>query len=416
MVKNRNQNQLINYIIKSTKLYTFNILLVFVTFLSITSCISQNTNLELVEYEDVISGASRLENYLHLLENKKVVIVANQSSTIVKTHLVDSLLSYNIHIEKIMCPEHGFRGKADAGETIVNGIDIKTGIPIVSLYGSHKKPTPEDLENIDLVLFDLQDVGTRFYTYISTMTYVMEACAEQNIPMIILDRPNPNGYFVDGPILESKNSSFVGLHSVPIVYGMTIGEYAKMVVGESWIVDCDSLKLTVIPLKKYSHNMIVKLATKPSPNLPNWQSIYLYPSLCLFEGTTMSIGRGTDFQFQVVGHPKYHIGSFVFTPDSKLGATNPLYKGQVCYGLNLKSFAVNYKSNPQQINLKWLLESYNQMNNKDDFFNAYFIKLAGTSILRTQIENGLTEKEIRLSWQPDLLDFMKLRSKYLIYD
>ncbi len=375
----------------------------------------QGDELVLIEYSEIKSGADRIESYLPLLQNKNIAVVANQSSLVGNTHLIDTLLSYGINISRIFCPEHGFRGVADAGEKINDSIDLKTSIPIISLYGSHKKPMPSDLEDINMVLFDLQDVGARFYTYISTLTYMMEACAENNIPIILLDRPNPNGYIIDGPVLEKENQSFVGLHPVPIVYGMTIGEYALMVEGEQWINDSDNLNLKVIALDGYDHNMIVKLKTKPSPNLPNWQSVYLYPSLCLFEGTIMSVGRGTDFPFQVYGHPNFMLGSFIFTPKSKEGASNPIYEGTTCSGSNLTGWAENFNNNPLQINLNWLISSYEVMKHKGDFFISYFVKLAGTDELEKQIKAGLTEDEIRRSWQFKIDEFKKIRVKYLLY-
>lgn len=377
--------------------------------------IGQTNELKLVEYNEIKSGATQIEKYLPLLLKNNVAVVANQSALVVDTHLVDTLLSSGVAVTKIFCPEHGFRGIADAGKKINNKIDSKTNIPIISLYGSHKKPTPNDLENIDIVLFDLQDVGTRFYTYISTLTYVMEACAENNIPIIVLDRPNPNGYFIDGPVLEKEYSSFVGLHPVPVVYGMTIGEYALMVAGEQWINKAKDIDLKIIPLVGWDHNMIVKLKVKPSPNLPNWQSVYLYPSLCFFEGTIMSVGRGTEYPFQIYGHPNNMLGSFVFTPESSEGATNPKYKDKACYGANLTNYANNYITNPQQINLSWLIGTYETMGNKEPFFNNYFEKLAGTDELKKQIIDGLSEEEIRQSWQPELTKFMKIRAKYLLY-
>lgn len=379
------------------------------------SLISQSNKLKLVEYDKIISGASQIEKYLPFLLNKKIAVVANQSAMVGDTHLVDTLLSLGINVTKIFCPEHGFRGIADAGKKINDNIDHNTNIPIISLYGSNKKPSSSDLNNIDLALFDLQDVGTRFYTYISTLTYVMEACAENNIPIIVLDRPNPNGYFIDGPVLEKEYQSFVGLHPVPVVYGMTIGEYALMVAGEQWINKANELNLKVIPLSGWDHNMIVKLKIKPSPNLPNWQSVYLYPSLCFFEGTKMSVGRGTEYTFQVYGHPELMLGSFVFSPKSTEGATNPVYEGKPCYGSNLRSYANNYNNNPQQINLSWLVGTYKAMINNENFFNNYFEKLAGTNELKKQIVAGLTENEIRKSWQPKIENFKKTRARYLLY-
>ena len=379
-----------------------------------SSLVSQNS-LQLVEYDKVTPGAARFSKYVPILKEKKVGVVANQASLVGKTSLVDTLLSQNVDVKVIFCPEHGFRGTADAGEKVDGSVDLITGIPIVSLYGSHRKPTNADLEGVDVVIFDLQDVGTRFYTYISTMTYVMEACAENNKDVIILDRPNPNGYFVDGPVMEEEYSSFVGLHPIPIVYGMTIGEYALMVIGEKWINHAESLNVIVIPLQGYDYNMIVKLPVAPSPNLPNWQSVYLYPSLCLFEGTVMSIGRGTKVPFQIYGHPDFMVGSFVFTPESREGATNPKYLGQHCTGINLDGYAKNYKQNICKINLNWLIESYNYLGRNSEFFNNYFVKLAGTVNLQKQIEEGKSEEEIRSSWQPDLKNFMKIREKYLMY-
>lgn len=380
-----------------------------------STVMSQTSNLRLVEYDEIKSGADHIESYLPLLQNKNIAVVANQASLVGNTHLVDTLLSHDIKIVSIFCPEHGFRGVADAGKKINDSIDINTHIPIISLYGSHKKPTTADLENIDIVLFDLQDVGTRFYTYISTLTYVMEACAENSIPIIVLDRPNPNGYFIDGPVLEKEHSSFVGLHPVPIVYGMTIGEYARMVAGEQWINEAANMELQIITLEGYNHNMVVKLKTRPSPNLPNWQSVYLYPSLCLFEGTIMSVGRGTNYPFQVFGHPDYVVGSYIFTPEGKVGATKPKYEGIKCYGSMLAMTPEYFKISPQQLTLDWLIISYKVMQDHSDFFNSYFVKLTGTEELREQIKTGLSEDEIRQSWQPEIDDFKKIRLKYLLY-
>lgn len=403
-----------NFTREKTYMKAATLLALLITTLSIFTC-RQTNSIVIVENNEIKNGADQLARYLPLLQNKKVAIVANQASLVGNTHLVDTLLSLNIRINKIFCPEHGFRGTADAGKKIKDNIDSITNIPIVSLYGDHRKPTNADLKNIDIILFDLQDVGTRFYTYISTLTYVMEACAENNIALIVLDRPNPNGYFIDGPVLEKKYSSFVGLHPVPVVYGMTIGEYAMMVVGENWINNADDINLNVISLVGYNHNTIVKLKTKPSPNLPNWQSVYLYPSLCFFEGTVMSVGRGTEFPFQVFGHPEYFTGSFIFTPQSTEGATNPKYKNQDCYGIYLNVTEENIKETPAQINLFWLVTSYNLMNNKTNFFKNYFETLAGTAILREQIISGVSEEEIRKSWQPEIDNFKEIRSKYLIY-
>ena len=368
----------------------------------------------ILKAEDAIVGASRLELYLSKLKDKNVGVIANQTSTFNETHLVDTLLSLNINIRKIFTPEHGFRGTADEGVTINNSIDKKTNLPIISLYGNNKKPTSSQLEDIDILLFDLQDVGTRFYTYISTMTYAMEAAAENNLPIVILDRPNPNGFYIDGPVLEKENSSFVGLHQVPVVYGLTIGEYALMVNGEYWLKDSLQCDLTVIPLGNYYRDAIYELPIKPSPNLPNWESVYLYPSLCFFEGTTISVGRGTDSPFQIYGHPMME-GDFTFIPKQAEGRNRPLLCDEECHGEYVKDYAIEYKNNKKQINLNWLINAYNQVKDKDKLFNNFFIKLSGTRDLQQQIENGATEKEIRDSWKEGLDKYKKIRKKYLIY-
>jgi len=392
---------------------TLAIILIFI--LSSISAFSQKVTL--VEYDSIASGAQQFEEYKNLLTNKKVALVANQASIVGEQHLVDFLLDKNVEIIRVFSPEHGFRGKKDAGEKVDNETDSKTGIQIISLYGKHKKPTAEDLQGVEVVVFDLQDVGVRFYTYISTLTYVMEACAENNTPLILLDRPNPNAFCIDGPILEPEFKSFVGMHPVPVVYGMTIGEYAKMVNGEKWLNNQIQCKLTVIPLKNYNHNMIVKLPIRPSPNLPNWQSVYLYPSLCFFEGTTVSVGRGTDFPFQAYGHPNLKYGSFAFTPRPNQGAKNPKHNGELCYGQFLVRYAENYQNNPAAINLEWLIETYKNIGQTDAaFFKKYFNTLAGNSRLREQIENGFSPERIKQSWQNGIEDFKKIREKYLIYD
>ena len=373
-------------------------------------------SLYLVDYDKITTGADQIFKYTPQLKNKQVALVANHSSLIGKTHLVDTLTSLNINIKKIFCPEHGFRGTEDAGKSISNDFDLETGIPIISLYGSHKKPTIDDLKGIDIILFDLQDVGTRFYTYISTLTYIMESCAENRIPLIVLDRPNPNGYYVDGPVLEKEFESFVGLHPVPVVYGMTIGEYSAMVKNEKWIESADSLQLKIIELLNYSHNMIVKLKTKPSPNLPNWESVYLYPSMCFFEGTNMSVGRGTNTPFQIYGQPNFENGDYTFIPQSNIGASNPKYNRVLCNGFNLTDYAHNYNSNPKSLNLSWLINSYVAMGSNNEYFNNYFNKLAGNEELKKQIIEGKTESEIKKSWQDDINKFLAIRAKYLIYD
>ena len=360
-----------------------------------------------------VSAAMQTNDYLPLIQGKRVGIVGNQTSIIGETHLVDTLLSLGIDVRKIYTPEHGFRGTADAGAKVNSGKDEKTGIPIVSLYGKNKKPTSEMLQGIDIILFDLQDVGVRFYTYISTMSYVMEAAAENDLPVIVLDRPNPNGFFVDGPVLKSENSSFVGMHQVPVVYGMTIGEYAKMVNGEGWLKNGVTCDLTVIPIKKYNRKAIYELPVKPSPNLPNWESVYLYSTLCFFEGSIVSVGRGTDTPFQVYGHPNMR-GSYTFTPKSTSGASKPLLEGQRCRGENLVEFAHDYARNADQLQLEWIIDAYQQLKDKG-FFKDYFRLLSGDKQLQRDIENGKSADEIRASWKNDLEAFKAVRGKYLLY-
>mgnify|MGYP002713022973 CR=1 FL=1 len=361
--------------------------------------------------KSVALGAQQFEQYLPLLEGKKVGLVVNQTSMIGSTHLVDTLLALDIDIEKIFAPEHGFRGSAGAGEHIENGTDSKTGLPIISLYGSHKKPTNEDFSGIDVVIFDIQDVGVRFYTYISTMHYVMEACAEQGKKCIVLDRPNPNGYYVAGPVLDTAYQSFVGMHPIPIVHGLTIGELAKMINGEHWLAKGATCDLTVSIMTNYKHSMRYSLPIKPSPNLPNDRSIALYPSLCLLEPTIISIGRGTEFPFQVTGYPDSTYGSFKFKPMPNPGAPYPKHKNKTCYGEDLRN-------TPTQtgFTLKWLIFYYNKY--KDDgFFTSpgFFDKLAGNNMLRKQIEEGKSEEEIKKSWAPELDKYIILRNKYLLY-
>lgn len=380
----------------------------------INESISQQVNNNVLKAEDAIVGASRLELYINKLEGKSVGIIANQTSIINGTHLIDTLLNKGVNVIKIFTPEHGFRGTADEGASINNSIDEKTQLPIISLYGNNKKPNETQLKDIDILIFDLQDVGTRFYTYISTMTYIMEAAAENNIPLIVLDRPNPNGFYVDGPVLEPENKSFVGLHQVPIVYGLTIGEYALMVNGEYWLSDSLQCDLTIIPLGDYDRNAIYELPIKPSPNLPNWESVYLYPSLCFFEGTIVSVGRGTEFPFQVYGHPKM-TDDFVFTPRQSDGRRAPLLCDEECHGEYLITYAHDFKRNKNQINLSWIINAYNQLKEEGKFFNNFFVKLSGTNELQQQIEQGMTEKEIRATWKEGLDNYKKIRKKYLIY-
>jgi len=360
-------------------------------------------------------GAKRLEAYLPWLKDKRVAIVANHTSLVGKTHLVDTLLALKVKVKKIFSPEHGFRGEADAGEKIKTNKDAKTGLPVVSLYGSHRKPTVKDLEGIDIVVFDLQDVGVRFFTYISTMTYVMEACAEQNKTLVVLDRPNPNGHYVDGPVLESKHKSFVGMHPVPIVHGMTVAEYARMVNGEGWLKNNVRCDLKYVTVEGYTHADLYQLPVRPSPNLSTMAAVYLYPSVCLFEGTAISVGRGTERPFQVIGHPKLTNGDFTFTPRSMPGSKNPPFKDTLCRGHDLGSFAVNYIRTYRNLYLFWLQGCYNDFPEKDKFFTSYFTLLAGTEQLRKQIEEGKSEEEIRKTWQPELKKFKEIRTRYLLY-
>ena len=359
------------------------------------------------------TGADNYESYLPLLKDKKVGIVTNQTGILSdQTHVVDFLLSKKINVRTIFAPEHGFRGTADAGEHVVDGKDPKTGLSIISLYGDNKKPKKEQLAGIDVMVFDLQDVGARFYTYISSLHYVMEACAENGIPLIILDRPNPNGCIIDGPLLEKEFTSFVGMHPIPLLHGMTIGEYGKMINGQKWLKNAAQCKLTVIPCVDYKHNMPYSLLVKPSPNLPNDQSINLYASLCFFEGTNVSVGRGTEKQFQIYGSPFLDKKSFdfSFTPKPNFGAKDPMHNGKLCFGEDLSSY-----KRLNKLELKWLIKAYQNTADKKNFFNAFFTKLAGTKKLQTQIENGVSESKIRQSWQKDLNSFKKMRSNYLLY-
>ncbi len=368
-------------------------------------------------------GAERLDAYLPLLKNKGVGLVANPTSTIRTslnsenskyTHLVDTLKSRNVNLKSVFAPEHGFRGIADAGEHVKDGVDAKTGIPIISLYGENRKPTGDTLKGIDIMVFDLQDVGVRFYTYISTLHYIMEACAENNIPLIVLDRPNPNGMYIDGPTLEAVNKSFLGMHEIPLVHGMTIGEYAQMINGENWLKDSVKCKLSVITMKNYSHKLPYSLPVRPSPNLPNDQSIKLYPSLGLFEGTNINAGRGTEEQFQKYGAPYLDKNYFDYryTPEPNFGSKHPKHEGHVCYGRDLTN--LDFKPH---FTLEFIIEAYNRCLEKDKFFlTSGFTKHAGTDKLQKQIVAGMSEKEIRDTWKADLEKFKTTRAKYLLYD
>ena len=369
--------------------------------LMILSCFGVNA-------QELVLGAEKINEIISYTKSKNIAIVANQTSLIQNTHLVDTLVSLNQDIKLIFSPEHGFRGKADAGAYINDGIDKKTGIPILSLHGKHKKPKNENLKNIDIIIFDIQDVGARFYTYISTLHYILEAASEQEIQVLVLDRPNPNGHYIDGPVLEEKYKSFIGKHPIPIVHGMTIGEYAKMIIGEKWIEKECSLK--IIKMLNYNREDIYDLPIKPSPNLPNKRAVNLYPSLCLFERTTISIGRGTDYPFQHFGAP-FLKSNYSFEPVSGPGSKYPKHENKVCFGTDLRSQTKILNS----INLDWLIECYNQSNDKENFFTLNFDQLAGTDKLRLQIISGMSAKKISETWLEGLSKFQKTREKYLIY-
>ncbi len=382
----------------------------------------------------VITGAERMETYLPLLLGKRVAVFANQTSTVANAHLVDTLVKRGVIVIKIFGPEHGFRGTADAGEHVVDGIDKKSGLPVISLYGNHKKPTADDLKNIDVVVFDIQDVGVRFYTFISSLEYVLEACLENHKPLLVLDRPNPNGFYVDGPVLNPAFKSFVGMQAIPIVYGMTMGEYTLMLAGENLLstkaneinkanvatnpsVDTP-FHVQVIKCKNYNHTTKYALPVNPSPNLKEMQSIYLYPSTCFFEGTVLSEGRGTDKPFQIYGHPTYSKKLYSFTPSANEGAKSSKCFNQVCYGWNLSGTVdETLKKVNNRIQLKYLIEAYKLFPGKDTFFltNNFFNKLAGNDVLMSQIKKGTCEKDIRKTWEKDLLKFKTTRKKYLLY-
>jgi uncharacterized protein YbbC (DUF1343 family) len=392
------------------------ILIIFFVFLISVSGHAQNSEIK--------TGAERTEKYLPLLQGKRVAVVANPTSVIGKTSLIDSLKSLNIRVVKIFGPEHGFRGTASAGTVVADSTDARTGIPEISLYGKKSKPSKTDLLNVDLIIFDIQDVGARFYTYINLLAHVMEACAENNKPLLILDRPNPNGNCIDGPILDMKLKSGIGMFPLPITHGMTMAELAQMYNGEGWLANKEKCKITIIPVANYSHNMEYLFPVAPSPNLNTQQAVWLYPSLCLFEGTIVSQGRGTHFPFTVLGNPAFRGKySFSFTPISIKGMSEtPLFQNKKCYGIDLRNFDTREMRKSGKINLKWLIELYNAYPEKNKFFDSKqsnqignFDRLAGTSRLREQIEAGTSEQEIRKSWEPALSDFKRMRLKYLIY-
>ena len=356
-------------------------------------------------------GADQLDALLPKLKNKRVALVVNHTSLVGNSHLTDTLMASGVTIKKVFAPEHGFRGAAADGEKVNDAVDSKTGLPIVSLYGKNRKPTAEQLADVDIVIFDIQDVGTRFYTYISTMHYVMEACAEHGKKMIVLDRPNPNGNYVDGPMRVESLKSFVGMHPIPIVHGLTVGELAQMINGEGWLENGLKCDIEIIPVKNWTHHDPYSLPVKPSPNIPNDQAVKLYPSLCLFEGTVVSVGRGTQTPFLIIGNPEFKDMPFSFTPKPIPGMSNePPQEGKTCYGLDLSNVSIE-----PGINLKYLLDFYNKYSDKDKFFIGSFDRLAGTPVLKEQIKKGMTEEQIKATWKKDLDAYREMRKKYLIY-
>lgn len=373
--------------------------------LAFAACEAQKTSTK------VSVGAEQLDQLLPLLGNKRVGLVVNNTAKVGNTHLADTLVSRGVQVKKIFGPEHGFRGDAADGEHVTDAVDAKTGVPVVSLYGKNYKATPEQVQDLDILIFDIQNVGARFYTYISTLHYLMETCAENNKKLIVLDRPNPNGSYVDGPIREEEFKSFVGMHPIPITHGMTIGEFALMINGEGWLGSGKKCELQVIKVKNWKHNDDYSLPVRPSPNLPNDQAVRLYPSLCLFEGTVISLGRGTPTPFQILGNPELKDMTFTFTPVPLKGySIEPPHKNSLCYGMDLRAVTP-----PHKVDLSYLIMFYQKYPDKEKFFTPYFEKLAGTAKLRQQIKDGLTEEQIRASWKPGLDEFKVKRKKYLLY-
>lgn len=363
-----------------------------------------------------MTGAERVALYLPLLKDKRVAVVTNQTGVIGHAHLVDSLLALKVDLVKVFAPEHGFRGTADAGEHVASGRDERTGLPLVSLYGKNKKPSAEQLADVDVVVFDIQDVGVRFYTFVGTLHYVMEACAENHRPLIVLDRPDPNGFYVDGPVLDTAYASFVGMHPVPLVHGMTIGEYAGMINGEGWLKGGAKCDMKVIPCVGYDHGVFYTLPVKPSPNLPNMAAVYLYPSLGLFEGTIVSVGRGTEQPFQCIGYPGCTEGAFRFTPRSMPGAKDPPHKDAECRGMDLREYGTFITRLEPAVHLHWLIGMYAGAKDRYAFFTPFFDKLAGGPSLREALRRGDDEARIRESWKPGIAAFKRMRQKYLLYD
>ena len=361
------------------------------------------------------TGAEQTGRYLPLLEGRRVGIMTNHTGTVGRTHLVDTLRSLGVDIRVVFAPEHGFRGQADAGESVASYRDRKTGIDVVSVYGSTKRPPDSIMQRLDVLLFDIQDVGLRYYTYLSSMHYLMEACAANGKRLIVLDRPNPNGFYVDGPVLEAKHRSFVGMHPIPVVHGMTLGELARMIDGEGWLRDGLRCKLTVIPCRGYTHRSRYRLPTAPSPNLPNMRAVYLYPSLCFFEGTPVSLGRGTDFPFQAYGHPELQ-GDFSFTPRSNAGAKNPPLKDRLCHGVDLRTAPSDERIWERGVDLGYVIDCYRQLNLGEKFFTPMFDRLTGTDYVRQMILQGAGADRIKARWADDVERFKQTRKPYLLYE
>lgn len=404
------------FVIPSFKMKNF--ILTFLSLLLFVSCLSAQLLTEDRYNRSILCGAMRTELYIGDLIGKRVGIVANQTSVIKNTHLVDTLLLLGVEVKKVFAPEHGFRGDSGAGETIKDGKDKKTGLPLISLYGKNKKPSAEMIQDLDVIIFDIQDVGARFYTYISTMHYVMEAAAQQEKKVIVLDRPNPNGFYIDGPLLNINFRSFVGMHPIPVVHGLTVAELALMINGEKWLSDGLQCDLHVIPCENYKHSDFYELPIQPSPNLPNMAAVYLYPSICWFEGTEVSVGRGTSKPFQMIGYPGCPSGKSQFTPTDIPGtAMDPPYEGRLCKGHDLEEFGMTFIVTSRELYLDWTKGMYDEFADKKGFFNSpdFFDKLAGSNQLRMQLTSGASASEIKKSWQKDLADYKIKRKKYLLY-
>ena len=408
--KSFHKRKITTFITKNKKTILRVLLFILSFAITLISCNAQST----LPSTNITPGAYQLEKYISLLKGKRVGLVVNQTSVINNTHLVDTLLSLQIDIKKVFAPEHGFRGKADAGEKVKDGVDTKTNLPIISLYGKNRKPTIEQFSDLDIIIFDIQDVGTRFYTFISTMHYVMETASETDKKVFIFDRPNPNGMYVEGPVLDMDYKSFVGMHPIPILHGLTVGELAEMINGEKWLDGKRKCDLTIIPMENWDHSKSYSLPIKSSPNLPNDLSIQLYPSLCMFEGTNISLGRGTLLPFQQIGHPSFTNFTYSFTPESIDGmAKYPKYEDEVCYGIKF-----DIDNGVHGFDISYLIQFYNdfkKLNKDDDFFIKYFNTLAGNSTLKSQIIAGKTETEIKATWEKDLNKYKVLRKKYLRY-